>query len=325
MRSIIGGLSSIIALAITAPACAAAPADSYPSRPVRFVVPFAPGGTSDIAARLVGAKLGELLRQQFIIDNRAGAAGTIGTGLVASAAPDGYTLLSANNAVAINASLYPKLPYDALKDLAAVSLIGVTPNVLVVNPALGAASVADFVKAARAQPGKLAYGSAGVGSSSHLPVVLFETVANMTFTHVPYKGGALALIDTIAGQTQFMLATLPSAHNYVVSGRLWGLAVTGSRRSQALPELPTIAESGFPGYQYTSWYGMMARAGLPASVLKTLNEAVARALATPDLSDKLRQQGVEIEATSPHAFHELVRSETAVGAKVVKSSRIRLD
>ena len=312
-------------LVMTLAGSALAQNTTYPSRSIRFVVPFASGGTTDIVARLVGAKLSEEFKQQLVIDNRGGAGSTIGTAIAASAPPDGYTMLLGNNGLAINASLYPNLSYDAQKSFVPISLVGLTPNVLVVNNALPANTVKEFIGLAKARPEKLAYASAGVGSSTHLPVVLFENLTGARFVHVPYKGGAPALTDTIAGQTQFMFATMPSVYNHIIAGKLRAIAVSGARRSPALPNVPTIAESELPNYEYTSWYGVLAPAGLPETVLRTLNEATVRVLNSPDLMAKLRQQGLEPEPTSPERFNELIRSETALWSKVIKASGLKVE
>lgn len=297
----------------------------YPNRPIRFIVPFAAGGTTDIIARLMGEKLGEEFGQHLIVDNRGGAGSTIGTAIAAAAAPDGYTILLGNNGLAINETLYPKLPYAALKNLTPISLVGSTPNVLVVNNALPAKSVKEFIALAKVQPGKLAYASAGVGSSTHLSVELLQSVAGVNFTHVPYKGGAPALNDTISGQVQFMLATMPSAHSHIKVGRLRALGVSGTKRSPALPAIPTIAESGISGYTYTSWYGILAPTGTPQAVLSHLNRATNEVLRIQSLREKLSQQGLEPEPTTSEKFRDLIQTEIGQWRKIIKSAGIRIE
>ena len=325
MRRGIALIAIAASFACASHAAGAAQQEHYPQRPIRFIVPFAAGGTTDIIARVVGAKLSEELGQQFIVDNRGGAGSTIGTAIAAKAAPDGHTILLGNNGLAINETLYPKLPYDALKDLLPVSLVGMTPNVLVVNTAVPAKTVKDFIALAKAQPGKLTYASAGAGSSTHLSVELLQSLAAIKAVHVPYKGGAPALADTISGQVQFMLATLPSAHPHIVSGRLRALGVSGGERSAALPDVPTIAESGLPGYDYTSWYGILAPAGTPQAIITRLNAVTVKALNAKDVTDRLRQQGLEPRSTTPQKFGEMIRTEIGVWAKIIKSAGITLN
>jgi tripartite-type tricarboxylate transporter receptor subunit TctC len=316
-------IAKLICIAMMECACGAAgAAENYPKRPVRFVVPFAPGGTTDIIARIVGAALSEDLGQQFIIDNRGGGGSSIGTAIAAKAMPDGYTIVLNNNGLAINETLYDKLPYKALRDLAPISLIGETPNVLIVNNNVPAKTVKEFVALAKASPGKLAYASAGSGSSTHLSVELFESIAKIKAMHVPYKGGAPALNDTISGQVQFMLATLPSVHGHIVSGRVRALGVSGKERSASLPNVPTIAQSGFPEYIYTSWYGILAPAATPKAIVQRLNEVTVRLVGTAAVSDRLKKQGLEPRTTTPEAFGKLIQNEIAVWRKIIASANI---
>jgi tripartite-type tricarboxylate transporter receptor subunit TctC len=316
-------IAKLICIAMMECVCGAAgAAENYPKRPVRFVVPFAPGGTTDIIARIVGAALSEDLGQQFIIDNRGGGGSSIGTAIAAKAMPDGYTIVLNNNGLAINETLYDKLLYKALRDLAPISLIGETPNVLIVNNNVPAKTVKEFVALAKASPGKLAYASAGSGSSTHLSVELFESIAKIKAMHVPYKGGAPALNDTISGQVQFMLATLPSVHGHIVSGRVRALGVSGKERSASLPNVPTIAQSGFPEYIYTSWYGILAPAATPKAIVQRLNEVTVRLVGTAAVSDRLKKQGLEPRTTTPEAFGKLIQNEIAVWRKIIASANI---
>ncbi|MGE5465555.1 MAG: Bug family tripartite tricarboxylate transporter substrate binding protein [Methanocella sp.] len=306
----------------TAPA-ASAPAKNYPIKPIRFIVPFAPGGTTDIVARFIGQKLGDDLGQPLIIDNRGGAGGTIGTDMLAIALPDGYTIMLNHVGLTYNVSLYERLPYDTIKDLAPVSLVGTTPNMLVVNTAFKARSVKELVDLARAKPDQLSYGSGGVGSSSHLAVEMLQQIAKVKFLHVPYKGAGPALTDTVSGQVQFMITTMPSAVNHVKSGRLRALAVSGSKRSPAMPELPTVMESGVPGYDYTTWYGILAPAGLPKPIAARLLQSVHAAVASPDLRGRLLQNGMEPEVNTPDRFAALIKSDISKWSKIIRTAGIK--
>lgn len=321
-------LAKLVCLAMVQGAWSAAGAaqqESYPQRPVRFVVPFAPGGTTDIIARIVGSALSEELGQQFIVDNRGGAGSSIGTAIAARAQPDGYTIILNNNGLAINETLYEKLPYNAQRDLAPVSLVGETPNALIVNNALPVNTVKEFVALARTSQGKLAYASAGTGSSTHLSVALFESIAGFKAVHVPYKSGAPALNDTISGQVKFMLATLPSAHGHIVSGRVRVLGVSGKERSPSLPDVPTIAQSGYPEFVYTSWYGILVPAGTPNAIVRRLNEATVKLVGMPVVADRLKKQGLEPRTTTPEAFGAMIRNEIGVWRKIIKSVNITQD
>jgi tripartite-type tricarboxylate transporter receptor subunit TctC len=289
-----------------------------------MVIPFAAGGGPDIVGRLVGARLSEDLGQQFITDNRAGAGGTVGTDIVAKAPADGYTLLVTNNGLAQNPSLYPKLPYDTLKDLVAVSLIGVTTSVLVVHPSVPAKSVKELLALMKAKPGQLNYGG-GVGGSLHLAVALFENMAGVKATLIPYKGAGPALIDTVGGQIQMMIVGIPAVIGHVKGNRLRALAVSGARRSPLLPELPTIAEAGVPGYDYTTWFGMLVPAATSKTIIAKLNQSAVKALGNADLRDKLAQQGVEAESSTPEQFGALVKQEVARWGKFIKAAGIQAE
>jgi len=292
-------------------------------KPVRFIVPFAPGGTTDIVARFIGQKLSEDLGQPVIIDNRGGAGGTIGTDMLAIALPDGYTIMLNHVGLAYNVSLYDRLPYDTLKDLAPLSLVGTTPNVLVANNAFKVRSAKELVDLARAKPDQVSYGSGGVGSSGHLAVEMLQQVAKVKFLHVPYKGAGPALTDTISGQVQFMITTMPAVVNHVKSGRLHALAVSGTRRSPAMPDLPTVAEGGVPGYDYTTWYGILAPAGLPKPLSARLLQAVHSAVAARDLRDRLMQYGMEPEVNTPERFSALIKSDIAKWSKIIRTAGIK--
>ena len=299
---------------------------TYPSKPVRLVVPFPAGGTTDILARAAAQKLSEAWGQQVIVDNRPGAAGNIGSELVAKAAPDGYTLLMGTVGThAINASLYAKMPYDHVKDFAPVILVAGVPNVLVVNPAVPANSVAELIAYGKANPNKLNFASSGSGTSIHLSGELFKVLTGVQMTHVPYKGSAPALTDLLGGQVQLMFDNLPSSLAFIKAGKLRALAVTSTTRAPALPDVPTIAESGVPGFEASSWFGILAPAGTPHDVIAKINADVARWLASPDAKEKLAAQGANIAAGSPEDFAKHIQAETAKWARVVKESGAKVD
>ena len=318
MRNILFALSAC-ALVLTAQA------QTYPARPVRVLVPFAPGGTADIVARLVSAKLQEELGQQFLVDNRGGAGGTIATAMAAKAQADGYTLLAAHQGVAFNVALYSKLPYDAVKDLAPVAMIGRTPNVMVVTQSAPIRNVAEFIAYAKANPGKLAYGSGGVGSAGHLPVELFQSLTGTRLTHVPYKGSGPALTDLISGQIQAMILTMPAAMSYIKGGKLRAIAVSGAKRSPAMPELPTIAEAGVAGYDYTPWYGWFAPAGTPKALIERINATVNKAISEPALREQFAQQGLEAEPMSPERFGEVFRADIQRWGAIIRDLGLKAD
>ncbi len=306
---------------------AQAQAQAYPSRPITIVVGFTAGGTTDIIARAIGERLNQAWGQPVIVENKPGASGNIGADLVAKARPDGYTLLMGSvGPLAVNASLYKKMPYDNLKDLAPITLVADVPNMLVVNPrTMPVDSFAEFLALVKANPNKYFFASTGSGTSSHLSGELLKQQAGIDLTHVPYRG-AVALNDVLAGdQVQCMFATIPSAIGHVRAGKLRALAVTSIKRSPGVPELPTIAESGFPGFDAGSWFGLMGPAGLPPEIALKVQQEVARALQDPALSDKLIKQGAAPVGSTPEAFGEYIRSETAKWAKIVKASGATVD
>lgn len=307
-------------------ACAAvAHAASYPVRPIRLIVPFSPGGTSDLVARLVGSKLSDELGQTFIVDNRGGAGSTLGTAIAASAEPDGYTLIVSHIALAINQTLYRKLPYRAMTDLTPISKLGVSPSVVVVNNNLPVKSMSELVALAKKEPGKLNYGSAGVGSAGHLAVALLEHVAGVRFTHVPYKGGGPSVAATMAGEVQLAIPVMASAAAQVKAGRLRILAVTGAKRSPAFPDVPTVQEAGVPGYVYETWFGLFGPARIPKAIVNQLNRATVKALDMKDLREQLFRQGVEAASSTPEEMGKILREDTATWAKVIRSAGIPLN
>ena len=298
----------------------------YPTRPIRLVVPFPAGGTTDILARSVAQKLTEAWGQPVVVDNRPGAAGNIGAELVAKSPADGYTLLMGTVGThAINASLYAKMPYDHVKDFVPVILVAGVPNVLVVNPAVPANSVQELIVYAKANPGKLNFASSGSGTSIHLAGELFKVSAGVQMTHIPYKGSSPALQDLIGGQVKLMFDNLPSALPQIKGGKLRALAVTSSTRAAVLPDVPTVAESGLPGFEASSWFGVLAPAGTPPAIVTRINAEVAKWLASPEARDKLLSQGANAVGGTPEDFARHIQVETAKWAKVVKESGAKVD
>ena len=288
---------------------------------VRFVVGFTPGGPSDILARALGAKLADTLGQPVVVENRPGAGGNLAAEVVAKSAPDGSTWLLGNNSIlATNAALYSRLGYDPVKDFAPVALVGIQPNMLVVHPSVPAHSVAELIAYAKQHPGKLNYASTGAGVASHLSAELFKAMAGVDMVHVPYKGAQPALTDVIAGQCQVMFATSASAIPYVKAGRLRALAVTTAQRSPSLPDLPTVAEAGVPGFESTTWHGLVVPSATPAPIVQRLNRGVNAALRDPKLRERLEGLGIEIAGGSPQEFAAYIASEIPKWTKVVKDS-----
>ena len=308
--------------------CAATPsfAQSFPEKPIRFVVGFTPGGPSDILARALGQKLGERWSQQVVIENRPGAGGNVAAEAVAKSAPDGYTWLLGNNSIlATNQSLYRSLGYDPVKDFAPVSLVAVQPNILVVNPQVPARSVTELITLAKKNPGKLNYASSGSGAAAHLAGELFKTMTGVDMVHVPYKGAQPALTDVIAGQVQLMFATSASVIPFIQAGRLRALAVTTARRSASVPDLPTVAEAGVPGFEAITWHGVVVPAATPAPLVERLNRDIVSALAQPDLRERLAALGAEVRAGTPREFADYIASEIPKWSKVVRESGARIE
>ena len=304
----------------------AAFAQPYPSKPARMIVPYPPGGSADILARAIGAKVGEGLGQPVVIDNRPGAGTIIGTEATAKSAPDGYTfMLGTVSSHAINPALNPKLPFDPVKDFTPLSLVASIPFAMIVHPSVAAKSVQEFVALAKAKPGQINYSSAGTGTSNHLAGELLKSMAGIDLVHVPYKGSAPALNDLIAGQVSMMFDLVLTAAPHIKSGAARGLAVTGSQRSPVLPELPTVAESGLPGYEVSAWFGIFAPAGLPQPVAQRLNAEFVKVMREPDLKQRLASLGADPLTSSPEQFSAYLRSEIDKWAKVVKASGMKLD
>ncbi|MGH8640083.1 MAG: Bug family tripartite tricarboxylate transporter substrate binding protein [Burkholderiales bacterium] len=304
------------------------PADSqnYPVRPVRFICPFPSGDGVDLITRIVGAALGEAWGLQVIVDNRPGAGGTIGADIVAKAAPDGYTVLMGTTAtLAIAPALYRKLPYDGSRDFAPVSMIGTAPNVLVVHPSAPARSVGEFLAYAKAHPRKINYGSAGVGTTLHLSMEMLSSLAGIDVVHVPYKGGGPALADLLGGNVMAMFGAQPLLLSHIKAGKVRALAVSSARRSALLPNVPTVAESGVPGFEVIVWYSMLAPAGTPATVLGKLNADMVKVLSAPEVQRRFAENGVEAAASTPAELAAFVKSETVKWAKAVRDSGARAD
>ena len=327
MRRTAGCLGRLrLALLVAAAGASAAIAQSYPTKPVRLLVGFPGGGTSDIVARLVGDKLSETLGQQFVIDNRAGAAGNIATELAAKSAPDGYTLFLISGSTTVAPSLYARLGFDVERDFAPITRFADVPFILAVNPALPAKSVQELVALARAKPGQLNFASSGLGTPAHLAGELFKSMAKVDVVHVPYKGTTPAFVDLLSGRVQFYFTSFPTALPQIATGKLRALAVSGTQRSPSLPDVPTVAESGLTGYVAGSWYGLAAPAATPQSLIERLNDSLQRALRTGDMRDKLLAQGVEpVIGVTPAQFRAFIRQDLARWAAVVKSAGARVE
>jgi tripartite-type tricarboxylate transporter receptor subunit TctC len=304
---------------------AAAFAQDYPAKPIRVVVPFPPGGGTDIIARLVTQKITERLGANFLIDNRPGAGGAIGAEVVAKAPPDGYTIAVVSSSHAINPSLYKKLSYDAARDFAAVTLIVSGPGLLVVHPSVPAKTVKELIAFARSRPGQIYYASAGNGTPPHLAAELFKTMTGISMVHVPYKGNTMAYADLVSGQVSVSFPTIVSALPFVRAGRLRGLAVTSAKRAAIVPELPSISEAGVPGYDSATWFGMLAPAGTPAAIVAKLHQETTRAIQLPDTRSRFLEQGLEPVGNRPEEFAAIIIADMAKWAKVVAASGMKID
>jgi tripartite-type tricarboxylate transporter receptor subunit TctC len=300
-------------------------AQPFPSHAVRFIVPAPPGGGADILARTLGQRLTELWGQQFVIDNRAGAGGIVGTDVAAKAMPDGHTIVMAYTSHAINPGLYPKLPYDSIRDFTPVALVAQIPNVLAVHPSVQAKSVKELIALAKDKPGTLLYASAGSGTSTHLSAVLFKSMAVIDIVHVPYKGATPAFTDLVGGQVSLMFANMASSFPHVRAGRLRALAVTGSKRSMAAPDLPTIQEAALPGYEANAWFAVLAPRGTSSAVVSKLNGAINGIIETSDIREKLLAQGIEPMTSTPPELGRFLNAETVKWTRVVKESGARPD
>ena len=301
-------------------------AETWPTRPIRFIVPFAPGGGGDVVGRIIGQRMSDQLGKPLVIDNRAGGGGTLGCELAAKAAPDGYTLLLGNvGPIAVGPALYPKLAYDPVRDFAPVTMIASFPNLLVANPGLPFKTVPELVAYAKSRPGTLNFASAGAGTSTHLAGELFKSVAGIDVVHVPYKGGAAAMTDIIAGQVAYYFGTMPSSMPLAKAGKLRALAVTSLTRSPAAPEVPTIAESGYPKFETAAWYGLMFPAGTPREIIAKMNSAMLVVLALPDIRERLVHEGSEPMGSTPTQFGAYIKAEIAKWSAVVKAANLKAD
>jgi len=319
-------LFAMLALTAGLAAWSTASAQAYPARPIRFVIPYPPGGASDVTARTLGAKMAETWGQQVLVDNRAGANGIIALELAAKAPPDGYTILMANlGPNAINPSVYTKLPYDPIKDFSPVTLTTLVPQLLVVHPSLPAKSVQELVALAKTRPTQLSFASAGIGASNHLSGELFRMMAGIKLTHVPYKGDTPAMTDIIAGQVAIMFPTAIAATPHVKSAKLRALAATSAKRIASMPDLPTVAESGIAGFEAVSWGGVMAPAGTPKDIVAKLHAEITRILGLPDVRERLSGLGAEIVASTPAEFAAYLRSEIDKWSKVARAANVKLD
>lgn len=313
-------------LCVALAAGAAAMAQSYPTKSIRVVVPFAPGGTTDITGRLAAQKITEAWGQNMIIDNRPGASGMIGADIVARAPPDGYTVLLGSTAeIAINQHLYSKMTYSTEKDLAPVTLAAITPLILVIHPSIPAKSVQELIQLAKAHPGQLTYASAGTGGVQHLAGELLKTTARIDITHVPYKGAGPAIGDLLGGQVSMFFSGMPPAIPHVKGGKLRALAVTTRTRSPAAPEAPTMAEAGVPGFDISNWFAYFVPAGTPKEIVSKLSTELARVLKLADVKEKLASQGAETVGNSPEQLGQFVRAESAKYAKLIKESGAKAD
>lgn len=298
----------------------------YPSKSIRMVVPFPPGGPADILSRAIGQKLTESWGQQVVVDNRSGAGGIIGSDIVAKATPDGYTLLMGFVGThAINPSLYTKIPYDNVKDFEPVSLVATATIILVLHPSVSAKSVGELISLAKSKPGELTFGSPGNGTPQHLAGELFNTMAGVKMVHVPFKGAVPAIIDLLGGRVSLIFSSAPPALPHVKTGKIRALAVTSAKRSSVAPDLPTISESGLPGYEVINWYGVLAPAGAQKAIVAKLNAEIVKILNMPDVKERLSAVGIETFSSTPAQFAAFIKDETAKWAKVVKFSGARLD
>jgi len=296
----------------------------YPTRTITMVVGFAPGGGTDTVARIVAKKVGDSVGQTVIVENKAGAGGTVAVHQVAKSAPDGYTIVLANvGSLTVAPYLIAKLPYDPLRDLAPITMAVEFPNVLVVQPSMPAKTLAEFVQLAKASPGKIGYGSSGIGGIGHLAGALLGIVADIDIVHVPYKGGGPAMQDLLGGQIPAMIATPPTALPHVKAGKIRALATTGAARAALMPDVPTVAESGYPGYEATNWYAYLAPAGTPKDVLARLERELVQALHAPDVREQLDRQGMEAKPGTPEELTKTMERELATWGKVVKAAKIQ--
>jgi len=330
MKIMLGTMSGIAAAGLLAASMSAvaqkpAAAAIYPSKPIRMIVPFAPGGGTDIIARLVAQDLGQAWGQTVVVDNRAGGGGTVGTNLAAKSTPDGYTMVLCSLGLSYAPALYSKLPYDTEKDLLPISLVATQPFVYVVIPALGVNSMKDLIALAKSKPGEIRYGSGGSGGSSHLGTELLRVMTGIDLVHVPYKGTGPALTAMLGGEIHMQLIGISSVVPHMKSGRMRALAVSGAKRSSAAPEVPTVAESGVPGYEFDVWYGMLFPAGTPRAIVGKVNAEINRVLKSAALTQRFAAVGLEAAGNTPEEFATMIRAEIVKWRKVVKSANIKVE
>lgn len=315
----------LLVIACLIPMNAVAQADGFPARPTRLIVPWPPGGSVDPFARLLSQKLPEFMGQQVVVDYRPGASGNVGMELTARASPDGYTVVINSLPIVVNHSLFGKLPFDVTKDLAPVSLLADSPFVLTVHPSVQATSVKELIALAKARPGKLHYSSAGSGTNLHVAAELFKNLAGVNLIHIPYKGGGPALASLLSNEAQLSFLGIMIVQAQQGAGRMRPIAVTSVKRSPVLPDLPTIAEAGVPGFEFSAWYGVLIPAAAPRGIVSTWNAAIVKALRSPDMAERIAREGAEVIASSPAEFGAYMKTEIAKWAKVVKDNSLKVE
>lgn len=320
MRSLLRYCCLLIVAAATATL-----AQDYPTKPVRFIVPYAPGGSSDVIARILGQKLGDALGQIFLVDNRPGAGSMIGTDLAAKSTPDGYTIILSDMPHTINPSVYTKVPYDPVKDFSPITVVGTSPMFLFVNPSVPAQTLKAFIALAKSQPGKLAIGSGGNGTTTHLSAELFQSRAGIKLTHVPYKGAGPALVDVVAGQIPATFTSMATAAPHAKAGKLRVLGVTSTKRVAALPEVPTFAEMGVPDFVVEHWWGVLLPAGVPKQIVEKLRGEIVKALDAPDVRDRFAFLALQPTTNTPEQFRALLESDVKRWAKIVRDAGVKVN
>lgn len=319
------GRATLVLMMLAGAGAQAQSGDTYPNKPIRFILPFPPGGGTDILGRIIAERLTQNMGQPVVMENRGGAGGNVGAEAAARSAPDGYTLVLVAPSLAISPSLYAKLNYDPVKDLAPISLVGTVPNVLITHPSVPAQNLAEFIALAKTKPGGMNFGSGGSGTSNHLGGELFNSVAGVKLVHVPYKGVNLAMNDVLGGQIQLVVIGIPAALPHIKAGRLRALGVIAPQRAPTLPEVPTVAEAGLPNYEVTTWYGVLAPAGTPRAIIARLNTELGRVMHAPDLKERFAATGTEPRTSTPEEFADYIRQEIAKWGKVVRDAGLKAD
>jgi tripartite-type tricarboxylate transporter receptor subunit TctC len=323
-RRWMAALAATLCAGLAAPGAAQA-ADDWPSKPLTLLIPYAPGGTTDIIGRILGDKLGRILGQTVVADNRGGAGGTIAGTMLSRSNSDGYTIMLEHIGFAFNATLYPHLSYEPLKDITPVAYVGQTPNVLVVTNSMPVHNIKEFLDYARAHPGAVNYGSGGVGSAGHLPMAWLQSKENLNLTHIPYKGSGPAITDLISGRIEAMLLTIPAVLPYIRSGQVRPIATSGAQRAASLPDLPTMQEAGIKGFDYEPWYGVFVHAGTPPAVVAKLHDAINKALQDPDTQKKMLEQGLAVDTWTQQKFQQQVRDDTEKWHGIITSLDIKMN